>query len=75
MDLIQRIRPIFMTTSITVVGLLPLVFFPGEGSELCRGLGAVVLGGLVVSTLFTLVLVPALFSLALEAKGALVRGG
>ena len=68
-----RIRPIFMTTSITVVGLLPLVLVPGEGSELYRGLGAVVLGGLLVSTLFTLVLVPAVFSLALEAKAALLR--
>jgi HAE1 family hydrophobic/amphiphilic exporter-1 len=42
--------------------------FPGAGSELYRGLGSVVLGGLVVSTIFTLVLVPTLFSLALDAK-------
>lgn len=58
-----RIRPIFMTTLTTVFGLLPLVVFPGAGSELYRGLGAVVLGGLVVSTVFTLVLIPAAFSL------------
>jgi HAE1 family hydrophobic/amphiphilic exporter-1 len=63
-----RIRPIFMTTTTTVLGLLPLVLFPGAGSELYRGLGSVVLGGLVVSTIFTLVLVPTLFSLALDAK-------
>ena len=63
-----RIRPIFMTTTTTVLGLLPLVLFPGAGSELYRGLGSVVLGGLVMSTLFTLVLVPTLFSLALDAK-------
>lgn len=61
-----RIRPIFMTTATTVLGLSPLVFFPGAGSELYRGLGAVVLGGLLVSTLFTLVLVPTLFSLAMD---------
>ncbi len=67
-----RIRPIFMTTTTTVLGLAPLVFFPGAGSELYRGLGAVVLGGLAISTVFTLVLVPALFSLTLQAKGALV---
>lgn len=59
-----RVRPIFMTTSTTVFGLAPLVFFPGAGSELYRGLGSVVLGGLLMSTLFTLVLVPALFSLS-----------
>ena len=64
-----RIRPIFMTTTTTVLGLAPLVMFPGAGSELYRGLGSVVLGGLVVSTLFTLVLVPTLFRLALTLFG------
>jgi hydrophobic/amphiphilic exporter-1 (mainly G- bacteria), HAE1 family len=63
-----RIRPIFMTTATTVFGLSPLVFFPGAGSELYRGLGSVVLGGLVVSTTFTLVLVPVMFSLMLDAE-------
>jgi HAE1 family hydrophobic/amphiphilic exporter-1 len=63
-----RIRPIFMTTTTTVLGLLPLVLFPGAGSELYRGLGSVVLGGLIVSTLFTLVLVPTLFSLTMDTK-------
>ncbi|TWT66832.1 Multidrug resistance protein MdtC [Posidoniimonas polymericola] len=61
-----RIRPIFMTTTTTVLGLLPLVLFPGAGSELYRGIGSVVLGGLIVSTIFTLLLVPTLFSLLLE---------
>ena len=68
-----RIRPIFMTTATTVLGLAPLVLFPGAGSELYRGLGAVVLGGLAISTLFTLILVPTLFSLMMDAKAALVR--
>ena len=68
-----RIRPIFMTTITTVLGLLPLVLFPGAGSELYRGLGAVVLGGLLVSTVFTLVLVPALFSLTMDARDAFIR--
>ncbi|MGH9815666.1 MAG: efflux RND transporter permease subunit, partial [Candidatus Acidiferrales bacterium] len=49
---------------------LPMVLFPGAGSELYRGLGAVFAGGLIVSTIFTLFLVPALFSLALDAKSA-----
>jgi HAE1 family hydrophobic/amphiphilic exporter-1 len=66
-----RVRPIFMTTTTTVLGLLPLVLFPGAGSELYRGLGSVVLGGLIVSTIFTLVLVPTLFSLAIEIRGLL----
>ena len=63
-----RIRPIFMTTLTTVFGLSPLVFFPGAGSELYRGIGSVVLGGLVVATIVTLFLVPTLFSLMVEFK-------
>uniref|UniRef100_A0A7C4LKS1 Efflux RND transporter permease subunit n=1 Tax=Schlesneria paludicola TaxID=360056 RepID=A0A7C4LKS1_9PLAN len=59
----SRIRPMFMTTITTVLGLLPLVLFPGAGSELYRGLGSVVLCGLSLSTLFTLFLVPAAFTL------------
>lgn len=61
-----RVRPIFMTTGTTVLGLLPLVLIPGSGSELYRGLGSVVLGGLFVSSMFTLVFVPTLFSLAMR---------
>lgn len=68
-----RIRPIFITTTTTVLGLLPLVVFPGAGSELYRGLGAVVLGGLLVSTVFTLFLVPAVFMLLLDMKSWLTR--
>jgi HAE1 family hydrophobic/amphiphilic exporter-1 len=62
----SRIRPIFMTTTTTVLGLLPLVLFPGAGSELYRGLGSVLLGGLLVSTVVTLVYVPTLFSLTID---------
>lgn len=63
-----RIRPIFMTTLGGLVGLLPLVLAPGAGSELYRGIGAVLLGGLLVSTLVTLVFVPALLSLMMELR-------
>ncbi len=66
-----RIRPIFMSVSTSVFGMLPLILFPGAGSELYRGLGSVVVGGLVVSTVFTLFLVPALFSLTLEGRTAI----
>jgi HAE1 family hydrophobic/amphiphilic exporter-1 len=68
-----RIRPIFMTALIGFFGLLPLVIAPGSGSELYRGLGSVLLGGLLVSTVFTLVLVPALFSLAMDLEESVVR--
>jgi HAE1 family hydrophobic/amphiphilic exporter-1 len=62
----SRVRPIAMTTLTSVGGMLPLVLMPGSGSELYRGLGAVVVGGLVVSTLFTLVLVPVLLGWAMR---------
>jgi HAE1 family hydrophobic/amphiphilic exporter-1 len=63
-----RLRPIFMTTATSVFGMLPLVLAPGAGSELYRGLGGVVVGGLVCSTLFTLVVVPLLLSLVMDGK-------
>jgi HAE1 family hydrophobic/amphiphilic exporter-1 len=62
-----------MTTLTTVLGLMPLVVMPGAGSELYRGLGAVVLGGLIVSTVFTLVLVPLLLNMVMSAKFAVSR--
>lgn len=68
-----RLRPIFMTTGSTIFGLLPLVIMPGSGSELYRGIGAVVLGGLLVSTVFTVFLVPAVFYLTLRMKLGIVR--
>ncbi|MGH2395209.1 MAG: efflux RND transporter permease subunit, partial [Candidatus Limnocylindria bacterium] len=80
-----RLRPISMTTLTTVLGMLPLVvpnptwtdggiaWVAGAGSELYRGLGSVVLGGLIVSTVFTMVLIPLGFSLALDLKKGLAR--
>jgi HAE1 family hydrophobic/amphiphilic exporter-1 len=59
----SRVRPIFMSTLTSLAGLTPMVVFPGSGSELYRGVGAVVLGGLALSTVLTLFVVPALFSL------------
>jgi len=74
MDSVEsRIRPIFMTALIGLLGLLPLVISPGAGSELYRGLGSVTLGGLVFSTFFTLFFIPALFSLCLDAQSGLRR--
>jgi len=65
----SRVRPIFMTTMTTLLGLLPLVVIPGAGSELYRGLGAVLLGGLLVSTLVTLIVIPSMFTLTLQVVG------
>ena len=62
----SRVRPIMMSTLTSVGGMLPLVLMPGAGSELYRGLGAVVVGGLVVSTIFTLILVPVLLSFLMK---------
>jgi HAE1 family hydrophobic/amphiphilic exporter-1 len=61
-----RVRPIFMSVITSVFGMLPLVLFPGAGSELYRGLGSVVIGGLLLSTVFTLFLVPTFLSLAMD---------
>ena len=66
----NRIRPIFMSTLTSVFGMLPLVLFPGAGSELYRGLGAVVVGGLAMSAFLTLLTVPPLLRLALGASPA-----
>jgi len=68
-----RVRPIFMSTTTTVFGMLPLVLFPGAGSELYRGIGSVVVGGLALSTVFTLFLVPAVMSLFLDVAGLFRR--
>jgi HAE1 family hydrophobic/amphiphilic exporter-1 len=57
----RRTRPIAMSAMTSLVGLLPLVVFPGSGSELYRGVGAIVLGGLALSTVLTLFVVPAVF--------------
>ncbi|MEM9583394.1 MAG: efflux RND transporter permease subunit [Pseudomonadota bacterium] len=62
----NRIRPIFMSTLTSVMGMLPLIIFPGEGSELYRGLGAVVVGGLAMSAFLTLLTVPPLLRLCIR---------
>jgi len=61
----NRLRPIFMSTLTSVFGMLPLVIFPGAGSELYRGLGSVVIGGLTLSAVLTLLLIPPMLSVLL----------
>ncbi len=55
-----RLRPIYMSAFTSIFGMLPLVVSPGPGSELYRGLGSVILGGLAMSTFFTVFVTPAL---------------
>ena len=57
----RRLRPVLMTASIAAFGLVPLLFASGPGSEIQRPLAIVVIGGLITSTLLTLVLLPILY--------------
>jgi multidrug efflux pump subunit AcrB len=61
-----RIRPIMMSMLTTLFGLAPLVFIPGEGTELYRGVGVIVLTGLLFATVVTLTFLPALLVSALK---------
>ncbi|RMH02988.1 MAG: efflux RND transporter permease subunit [Planctomycetota bacterium] len=70
----SRLRPILMSVTTSVFGMLPLAALPGAGAELYQGLAAVVVGGLVVSTVFTLAVVPALLSLGWDLAEALGAG-
>ena len=63
-----RLRPIMISSITTIFGLSPLVFNPGAGTELYRGLGAIVMFGLLFSTLITLTFMPTLLSLALQFR-------
>jgi len=59
----RRLRPILMSTMTSLFGMLPLLLIPGPGSEVYQGLAAVIVGGMAVSTLFTLVFLPSLLRL------------
>ena len=64
----SRLRPIFMSTLTSLFGMLPLILAPGPGSEFYRGLGSVITGGLALSTLFTLFVIPALLLFAIKME-------
>ncbi|MDR2644162.1 MAG: efflux RND transporter permease subunit [Planctomycetaceae bacterium] len=66
-----RMRPIFMTTTTAIIGMTPLVVKSGAGSELYHGIGSVVVGGLLCSTIFSLLIVPLLLSLMFDIQAAL----
>jgi HAE1 family hydrophobic/amphiphilic exporter-1 len=69
-----RLRPILMTSIATMLGLVPMAIGMGEGGELQAPLARVVIGGLLTSTLVTLVLVPAIYTLFEEGWRGLRRG-
>jgi HAE1 family hydrophobic/amphiphilic exporter-1 len=63
-----RVRPVLMTSLTTFFGQLPLALMPGAGSELYRGLASVMLGGLLVATIGTLVIVPTMLSVVMSVR-------
>ena len=69
----NRARPILMTAVATILALMPLALGFSEGSIIAAELGTVVIGGLLTSTLVTLVVVPVVYSLLEGAKGRLTR--
>jgi cobalt-zinc-cadmium resistance protein CzcA len=66
----RRLRPVLMTATIAAFGLVPLLFATGPGSEIQKPLAIVVIGGLVTSTLLTLILIPILYRRYGEAARA-----
>jgi HAE1 family hydrophobic/amphiphilic exporter-1 len=60
-----RKRPIYMSTSTTIFGMLPLILIPGQGAEIYRGLAAVIVGGMAFSLLFSMSFMSALLSLGI----------
>ncbi|NVK25969.1 MAG: efflux RND transporter permease subunit [Gammaproteobacteria bacterium] len=58
-----RARPVYLSTLTSLFGMLPLMLMPGVGSEIYRGLATVIVGGMAISALFTLILMPSLLQL------------
>jgi multidrug efflux pump subunit AcrB len=65
-----RLRPILMSTMTSIFGMLPLMLMPGAGTELYRGMASVIVGGMLVSALFTLILLPSLLRMQEESVPA-----
>jgi len=68
-----RARPIYMSTLTSIFGMLPLMVIPGVGSQIYRGLATVIIGGMFVSAIFTLVLMPSILRLPPLRKPAFLR--
>ncbi|ULQ58726.1 efflux RND transporter permease subunit [Brucepastera parasyntrophica] len=65
----SRLRPVLMTTLTTVLGMVPMAFFPGESSQMIQPIGLTVIGGLVSSTFITLFFIPVMYSIINEHRG------
>ncbi len=70
-----RARPIYMSTLTSIFGMLPLMVVPGVGSQIYRGLATVIVGGMLVSAIFTLILLPSLLRLQGIRLPGLARPG
>ncbi len=68
-----RIRPIMMTALTTILGLVPMAMGIGEGAELTQSMGVVVIGGLTLSTVLTLVVVPVMYTIFDDMSGFFKR--
>ncbi len=68
-----RLRPILMSTLTSIFGMLPLLLMPGAGTELYRGMAAVIVGGMSISTVFTLLLLPSLLRIGDNADVVTAR--
>lgn len=64
-----RLRPVLMTTLTTILGLVPMAFFPGKGATMIQPIGLTVIGGLTSSTLITLFFIPVMYSFFNERRG------
>lgn len=64
-----RLRPVLMTTLTTILGLIPMAFFPGENSQMIQPIGLTVIGGLTSSTFITLFFIPVMYSFFNEKRG------
>lgn len=69
----ERLRPIVMTTVALVAGMLPVALGNGEGAQFRAPLGVAVIGGTITSTLLTLLVVPVIYAILVEARGRLAR--
>lgn len=68
-----RLRPILMSTLTSICGMLPLLLIPGAGAELYRGIAAVIVGGMSVSTVFTLIFLPSLLQMGRRREPAHIQ--
>ncbi len=71
----MRARPIYMSTLTSIFGMLPLMLVPGVGSQIYRGLAGVIVGGMIVSAIFTLILMPSALRLPRVQLPRFVRPG